>query len=138
MNLFARWVRFNLVGAMGMAVQLGALALLSRCDAGHYLVASAAAVELAVLHNFAWHLRVTWPDRRGSSAVLGQLVRFHLANGLVSILGNLAMMRLLVGNAHLPVLAANGIAIVCCSMVNFVLSHTWAFAAQAREVECRP
>jgi putative flippase GtrA len=137
MNIFVRWMRFNLVGAMGMALQLGALALVSRCDGGHYLVASAVAVELAVLHNFAWHLHVTWPDRRAGSAVLGQLLRFHLANGLVSIVGNLALMRLLVGNARLPVLVANGIAIVCCSMVNFGVSHSWAFGVRAREAECR-
>jgi putative flippase GtrA len=135
MRIFARWMRFNLVGAMGMAVQLGALALFSRADGGHYLVASAAAVELAILHNFVWHLHVTWPDRRGSSGVFGQLLRFHLANGAVSLLGNLALMRLLVGGAHLPVLVANGIAIVCCSVVNFGLGHTWAFAT--REAECR-
>jgi putative flippase GtrA len=137
-NLFVRWVRFNLVGAMGMVVQLGALAALSRGDGGHYLLASAAAVELAVLHNFAWHLRVTWPDRRGRSPVFRQLLRFHLANGLVSIAGNLALMRLLVGNAHLPVLVANGIAIVCCSAVNFGLSHAWAFGVRVDEAECRP
>lgn len=138
MNLFVRWVRFNLVGAMGMGVQLGALALLSRCDGGRYLLASAAAVELAVLHNFAWHMRVTWPDRRGDTAVLGQLTRFHLANGMVSLLGNLGLMRLLVGDAHLPVLAANCIAILCCSIMNFCLGHVWAFAGRAREADCRP
>ncbi|MGH9589674.1 MAG: GtrA family protein [Terracidiphilus sp.] len=138
MNLFVRWLRFNVVGAMGMGVQLGALALLGRCDGGHYLLASAAVVELAVLHNFVWHLRVTWPDRRAGSAVLGQLTRFHLSNGMVSLLGNLGLMRLLVGNAHLPVLAANGIAVLCCSVVNFCLGHTWAFAGRPREVECRP
>lgn len=138
MKLFGRWLRFNLVGAMGMAVQLSALAVLSRCDGGHYLFASAAAVELALLHNFALHLRVTWPDRRVGSAVLGQLVRFHLANGAVSLLGNLGLMRLLVGNAHLPILAANSFAVLCCSVVNFCLGHNWAFARQAREQECRP
>lgn len=137
MNLFARWIRFNLVGAMGMAVQLGALALLSRCDGGHYLATSAAAVELAVLHNFAWHLRVTWPDRRTGSGVIGQLLRFHLANGAVSLVGNLALMRLLVGDAHLPLLPANCIAIVCCSVVNFGLGHTWAFAMRGGAAECR-
>lgn len=139
MNIFVRWVRFNLVGAMGMAVQLGGLALLSRLDGGHYLLASAAAVELAVLHNFAWHLRVTWPERRGgASAVVGQLVRFHLANGMVSMVGNVALMRLLVGEAHLPLLVANAIAIACCSMVNFALSHMWAFGERGSVVACRP
>ena len=129
MNLFARWLRFNAVGALGMAVQLGSLALLSRWDAGHYVWASAAAVELAILHNFVWHMRITWPDRRAGSAPLAQFVRFHLANGMVSLAGNIALMRLLVGGAHLPVLAANCIAIVCCSVVNFFLGHNWVFAA---------
>lgn len=137
MNLFARWVRFNAVGAMGMGVQLGALTLLSRCYGSHYLIASAAVVELAVLHNFAWHLHVTWPDRRAGSAVPQQLMRFHLANGAVSLLGNLGLMRLLVGNAHFPVLASNGIAILCCSLVNFCLGHTWVFAGRAAEAACR-
>lgn len=137
MNVSVRWVRFNLVGALGMAVQFGALALFSRFDGGHYLMASAAAVELAVLHNFAWHLRVTWPDRRGGSDAFGQLIRFHLANGTVSLIGNLVLMRLLVGDAHLPVLTANCIAILACSAVNFCLGHRWVFAAQPGQMECR-
>ena len=38
---------------------------------------------------------------------------------------------LLVGAARLPVLAANGIAILVCSIVNFWLGHTWAFAGRS-------
>ena len=63
MNALIRWGKFNVVGAMGMVLQLTALAVFERCARGHYLVASAAAVELAVLHNFAWHLHYTWRDR---------------------------------------------------------------------------
>ncbi len=100
MNPLLRYWKFNLVGAMGMVVQLAALALINRCVPGHYLVATAAAIELALLHNFVWHLRFTWRDRRGRSALLPQLVRFHLANGLVSMLGNLALMRILVHGAR--------------------------------------
>jgi len=92
-NTFIRWGKFNLVGAMGMVVQLTALALLNRWAPGHYLYASAAAVELTLLHNFVWHLHYTWHDRRDDSALLTQFVRFHLSNGLVSLLGNLALMR---------------------------------------------
>ena len=131
MNPLVRWGKFNLVGAMGMVVQLGTLGLLNRWLPGHYLYASAVAVEFAVLHNFVWHLRYTWRDRRESSAVCGQLLRFHLSNGLVSLLGNVVLMRLLVGQAHLPVLAANVAAIVSCSIVNFYLGHNWAFAVRS-------
>lgn len=132
MNAFVRWLKFNLVGAMGMVVQLGALAAISRCAGSHYLWASAAAVELAVLHNFVWHVHFTWRDRRGSSALLSQLMRFHLSNGLVSVVGNLLLMRVLVQEAGMPLLVANGIAILCCSVVNFCLGDNWAFAARVQ------
>ncbi len=59
-----RWVRFNLVGAVGMVVQLAALSLFNRLLHGRYLIASAAALELTVLHNFVWHTQYTWRDRR--------------------------------------------------------------------------
>jgi putative flippase GtrA len=129
-NTLIRWGKFNLVGAMGMVLQLCALALFNRCAPGHYLLTSAAALELTLLHNFVWHLRYTWHDRRHDSALLAQLLRFHLSNGLVSMLGNLALMRILVQQAHLPVLVSNGIAILCCSLVNFCLGNNWTFPAR--------
>ncbi len=133
MNPLLRWGKFNMVGALGMAVQLGSLAVFNRMAAGHYLIATAAAIELTLLHNFAWHLHFTWRDRREGSAV-GQLVRFHLSSGMVSLAGNLALMRLLVHGRHLPVVLANGIAIVCCSVVNFCLGDAWAFAPHGERV----
>jgi putative flippase GtrA len=130
-SFFLRWGKFNLVGAMGMVLQLLALAGFNRLAPGHYLCASAAAIEITLLHNFVWHLHYTWRDRRHDSALFAQLMRFHLSNGLVSMLGNLSLMRILVHVAHLPILAANGIAILCCSVVNFFLANRWAFAAEA-------
>ena len=102
-----------------MLVQLGLLAAVNRMVPGHYLFATAAAIELTLLHNFFWHLHYTWRDRRQVSSVPLQLTRFHLSNGLISMVGNLALMRLLVQQVHLPVLAANCFAVVCCSFVNF-------------------
>jgi putative flippase GtrA len=130
-----RWAKFNLVGLLGMAVQLSALAFLNRLLPGHYLIASSAAIELTLLHNFLWHLNYTWSDRRGHSSRVMQCLRFHLTNGAVSLLGNLVLMRLLVDRAHLPLLLANLIAIVACSIVNFMLSHFWAFAANSQSIQ---
>ena len=131
MNTFIRWGKFNLVGAMGVVVQLAALSVLGRWAQGHYMYASAAAIELAVLHNFIWHLHYTWRDRREGSTLPAQFVRFHLSNGLVSMLGNLALMRVLVQEARLPLLVSNSIAILCCSIANFCLGNKWAFATRA-------
>jgi len=128
MNALARWGKFNLVGVAGVVVQMAVLAACNRIAPGHYLAATVAAVEVTVLHNFAWHVRYTWRDRVGGVAQTGALVRFHLSNGMVSLVGNVMLMQMLVGQAHLPVLVANGIAIVCCSVVNFCLGDRWVFA----------
>lgn len=126
MNLFVRWGKFNLVGAAGVVVQLAALAAMNHLWPGHYLWVTALAIEITLLHNFAWHLRWTWRERSDGSAA-AQCWRFHLSNGMVSMLGNLALMRLMVDGAHVPVLAANAVAIVACSVVNFALADVWAF-----------
>jgi len=126
-NTLTAWLIFNLVGVIGVVVQLSALALFNRLLRGHYLFATIAALEITLLHNFVWHVRFTWRDVHGP--VFTQLLRFHLSNGLISLAGNLLLMRLLVSGVHLPVLAANAIAIVCCSLVNFFVSHRWIFAA---------
>jgi putative flippase GtrA len=130
MRNLARWWKFNLVGAVGMGLQLAALALFNRCAPGHYLYASAAAVEFTLLHNFVWHLHYTWRDRRNDSMLVAQLWRFHLSNGAVSMIGNLVLMRLL-HEAHVPLLVSNGIAILCCSIVNFYLGDVWAFGKRS-------
>ncbi|HEY1903703.1 MAG TPA: GtrA family protein [Terracidiphilus sp.] len=134
MNVFIRWCKFNLVGAVGMAVQLAALALFTRWTPRHYLYASGASIELALLHNFVGHLHYTWSDRCYRSALLTQFMRFHLANGLVSMVGNLAIMRMLVEETHIPVLTANVVATLCCSIVNFSLGDNWAFTERKEAI----
>ena len=135
MKTFIRWGKFNLVGAMGMVVQLASLAILSRWAAGHYLYATAAAIEITLLHNFVWHLHYTWLDRRDDSALLVRLMRFHLSNGLVSMLGNLVVMRILVQQAHISLIPSNIIAVLCCSVANFCLGNSWAFAERTKALE---
>ena len=121
-------VRFSAVGAIGIAVQLGVLALLRRAGMD-YLLATVLAVEAAILHNFVWHERYTWRDRVVGSAweTFARLVRFHLTNGAVSLVGNALAMRWLVGEMHLPVMPANLIAITACWLLNFVLSDRVVF-----------
>ena len=131
MNTFIRWGKFNLVGVMGMVVQLAALALIDHVAPGHYLLATAAAIEITLLHNFVWHTRYTWRDRCDGASWWTQCFRFHLSKGMVSMLGNLAVMRILADEAHMPLLAANTIAILFCSMMNFCIGDRWAFAGPA-------
>jgi putative flippase GtrA len=132
-----RWLKFNAVGGMGVAVQVAALALLKSGLHLNYLLATAAAVELALLHNFVWHERWTWRDR-GADGRTGRLVRFHLANGVVSIVVNLVLMRILVGRMHWPYLAANVAAIATGSVVNFLLGDRLVFRCGDGQGAARP
>ena len=49
--------------------------------------------------------------------------------------GNLALMRILINEAHLPMLASNSIAILCCSMINFCMGNDWVFAARRQAIQ---
>jgi putative flippase GtrA len=129
--LLVRWLKFNLVGGVGIVLQLALLAVFSKLLRLPYLAATAAAVELAVLHNFAWHERYTWKNPTASAepcALFTRVIRFHLGNGAVSIIGNLVLMKLFAGELHVPALTANMIAITICSLVNFCLADRWVFA----------
>jgi len=128
-GVFRTWLKFNAVGIVGIGVQLAALAILRTGLGVDYLIATFLAVETAVLHNFVWHERWTWVERTRQSAggVVGRLFRFHLANGLISIAGNLVLMWLFVSRLHLHYFLANLIAIGTCSIVNFFASDRLVF-----------
>ena len=128
MKTLLRWLKFNAIGFVGAVLQLWVLHLFIRAGVG-YLSATAVAVEAAVLHNFAWHQRFTWADRptEDLAGVMGRLIRFHLSNGAVSIVGNVLLMRWLVGGFRISVTIANLIAILTCSLVNFLLGDRFVF-----------
>ena len=131
----ARWVRlirrllkFHMVGAIGIGVQLCFLFLFKTVLHLNYLLATALAVECAVLHNFLWHEHYTWVDRRdGSSGFLRRLARFNFSTGMISIVGNLLLMRLLVGTMHLQYMLANMLSIGSCSLANYWATDRMVF-----------
>jgi putative flippase GtrA len=127
--VFVRWSKFNLVGGIGIGVQFGALFALKSVLGLNYMLATAIAVEAAVIHNFAWHQELTWADRVEPSwpRCLLRLLKFNMTTGAVSIIGNLALMKVMVGEGHMNYLLANGLAIVLCSTANFLVSDGWVF-----------
>ena len=131
---FLRWIKFNAVGGVGIGVQLAALAVLRSWLKLDYLLATGLAVEIAVIHNFLWHERFTWADRPAMRPMqsLLRLAKFNASNGAVSMVGNLGLMRLLVGEMKLNYVASNLVAIVVCSLVNFLLSDRLVFDGEAK------
>jgi len=129
-RVLRRWFKFNLVGAIGILVQFVALFVLKGIFHFNYLAATAVAVEAAVVHNFAWHEQFTWADRVQASwsQSVPRFAKFNLTTGAVSILGNLALMKVLVGYGGMNYMVANAVAIALCSLANFLVSEQWVFA----------
>jgi putative flippase GtrA len=143
-----RYLRFNAVGVAGFVVQLAVVWFLSCVTSGFGRTwqagaITAIAVEAAILHNFYWHERWTWADRPSAGrARLERLVRFHLANGLVSIGGNLAVVLFLspvafgFSRTFSPasgLVAANAIAALICSLANFAAGDRLVFSRSLRK-----
>ncbi len=117
-----RWIRYFLVGAMGIVVRLSCIALFDSMGF-HYLMSTSIGVEAAALHNFFWHQSWTWKDREGSFVV--RLLSFHLTNGCISFVGNLLLMPVFVQVAH--VLVANFAVIATCAIFNFLAADRLVF-----------
>jgi putative flippase GtrA len=127
------WLKFNAVGIIGIGVQLITLTIFRSGLGIHYLYATFLAVEAAVLHNFVWHELWTWADRKlDGRGVFLRLLKFNMANGLISIAGNFALMWLLVGQMHVHYLPANIMAIGACSLINFFASDRLVFRISGR------
>ena len=107
-------------------MQTVTLAVLLRVVGMHYLLATAFAVEASVLNNFVWHRRWTWAERPRSCAGV-TLLRFNATNGAMSLIGNLALMFILVSAVGLNPYVSNLITIGICSLVNFVLADRFVF-----------
>jgi putative flippase GtrA len=130
-----RWLKFNAVGIAGVGIQLAALMFFRSVAGLNYLLATFLAVETVVIHNFFWHEHWTWYERtrtqRDARHTFWRLIRFNMANGLISIAGNLAVMWALVDKVGVHYVLANFIGITFCSIINFFVSDRLVF--QVRE-----
>lgn len=130
MSACRRYLVFASIGALGFLVQSLMLVLLVRGGGLHYLPALAIAVEVAVLHNFLWHDGWTWRDRpaSGPGERLVRLASFHVTNGAISIIGNVAVVSLLVELFRSPLVPASVAGMIATGLVNFFASDRLVFA----------
>jgi putative flippase GtrA len=129
--MMTRILPFVVVGALGFVVQISLLSALTGLAHWPTALATALAVEAAVLVNFAWHCRWTWRDRPAHGGRLAQLARFHLSNGLVPIVANVIITVALTSMASIPPAAANVVAVVLLSAMNFTAADRWVFVSGA-------
>ncbi|MDR7544440.1 MAG: glycosyltransferase [Armatimonadota bacterium] len=129
-----RFVRFALVGASGVGVNMATF-LAATAVGAPYLPAGAAAVVAATTWNFLWNDACTWPDvsPRTVPARLARYVRYWSVTGLGSVL-HLAVLSVLVAAGLSPVLA-NLCGIGTAVLWNFRVNDRWTWRRSTVEVE---
>ena len=119
-------VKFCLVGGSGYMVNLAVFALAVGAADLHHLVAATLAFLVAVSNNFWWNRHWTFAAGEGHAGF--QAARF-LAVSVAAFLFAAAVLELLVSVGGVPEVAAQAIAIVAATPLNFVGNKMWSFGA---------
>jgi putative flippase GtrA len=116
-------LKFCLVGATGYAVNLAVFALLVNGLDVHYIPAAICSFLVAVTNNYTWNRLWTFRAQRGHYGYQG--MRFLVVSTL-ALVANLVVLQLYI-EAGLDEVAAQAIAIVLVTPVNFVGNKLWSF-----------
>jgi putative flippase GtrA len=120
-------LKFCAVGASGYAVNLAVFWVCVELVGLHYLLAATFAFVVAVTNNFWWNRHWTFKARSGAARF--QAPRFF-AVSILAFLVAAAVLELLVSVAGLPEVAAQAIAIVVATPLNFIGNKMWSFALE--------
>jgi putative flippase GtrA len=123
----ANWMqlaKFATVGATGYAVNLGIYTALLRGAGWHYIYAATVSFLVAVTNNYLWNRLWTFRDQRGHVGFQG--LRF-LTVAVVAYGANLGILSALIA-LGMDKVAAQAIAIVLVTPLNFIGNKLWSFA----------
>lgn len=120
-------VRFAAVGGSGFVVNLVVFWLIVHPGGQDYRLANVAAYLVAVTNNFAWNRAWTFRDDAAGGHPGFQAARFF-AVSLAAQLVALAILEALVVGTDAPKLAAQAVAIVCATPLNFLGNKLWSFS----------
>jgi putative flippase GtrA len=115
--------KFSVVGASGYVVNLGVFTALVLGADLDYRVAAVCSFLVAVTNNYTWNRLWTFHGERGHVAYQG--ARFFFV-ALLALIANLVALEVLIA-LGLPEIAAQAIAIVLVTPINFVGNKLWTF-----------
>lgn len=129
--LTPRLLKFGIVGASGVAVNMGCLYLLTESARIPYFVASLVAIELSILSNFTVNLLWTWRDRSDEGTLWTKLFRYHVGAGATAFLGNYLILIALTELLGMYYMISNLIGIGVGTLSNYVINDLWTFRKKA-------
>ena len=125
--LTARVLKFGIVGASGVVVNMGGLYVFKEFAGIPYFIASLIAIELSILSNFTINLLWTWSDRSGHGSTWTKLLRYHVGAGATAFLGNYLILIALTELFGMHYMVSNLIGIAVGTLANYIINDLWTF-----------
>lgn len=120
------FIKFLLVGASGVVVNLGFYVLFSRGMGISLELASPLAIEISIISNFLLNSVFTFGKRSSVNGLKKRFLRFHLVAGVAGLV-NYSILLLLVKSFGLWDIPANLAGIACATLVNYFLNSRWTW-----------
>ncbi|MFC1592865.1 glycosyltransferase [Candidatus Omnitrophota bacterium] len=123
-----RFVKFCMVGASGVLVNMGLLWLLTEFIGWFYLFSAAISIEISIISNFTLNDYFTFPDRRshGARHFLKRLVKFNMVS-LAALGINLTVLWLLTTVFGVYYLLSNLCGIAVATLWNYLANFWWTW-----------
>lgn len=125
-----RFLRFQIVSVGGTLVNMGVLWLMYRKLELPLVIASACAIEAAIIHNFTWHYFITWKDRIKKHTVpdyFKRLLHYNIITASIDFIVNISILKLLVKYTDMHFQLANIFGMLACPMFKFMANEFLIF-----------
>ncbi len=124
----ARFIKFCLVGASGVGVNMGLLWLLTEVGGVFYLMSAAISIETSIITNFLLNNYFTFADRRqpGIKSLFKPLLKFNLVS-LAGLGINLGILWLLTEALGIFYLLSNLVGIAAATLWNYLINNWWTW-----------
>jgi len=120
-------VRFGVVGGSGFVVNLAVFWLLVHPAGQDYRLAAIVAYLVAVTNNFSWNRFWTFRDDAAGGHAGFQAARFFVVSLAAQIVA-LGILEALVAGADAPKVAAQAVAVMAATPLNFLGNKLWSFS----------
>ena len=121
-----RILKFAIVGASGVAVNLALLWLLTDVAGLFYIASAVISIEVSILTNFLLNEHWTFRDKRGSGRMLSRGIKFNGVS-FVAMALNIAVLFALTQYTGLYYMLSELIGIGAGFLVNFFLNLKWTW-----------
>ncbi|MCJ7507631.1 MAG: GtrA family protein [candidate division Zixibacteria bacterium] len=125
----SRFLKFCLVGASGVLVNMFFLWLFYKKLGIFSLLSSFLAIQIAILNNFLWNDKWTWREKRkpGTGEFFIRLGKFALSSNLTSASANLLGVWIFLNLLGWNYLTSNLLGIGLGVVLNFLANHYWTY-----------